>query len=155
MATSAALVCLGPVGRPPIDAAPFKEALLEAIIEGRSLRSFCAEEGNPSRWTVLRWLEEDADFATKYAYAREMQADLMDDKILEAADGTNELNASAQRVKIEAYKWRAAKLKPKRYGEKVQHEVANANASAGQAELPPGLSFLAGKLQRDDAAEKS
>jgi hypothetical protein len=102
---------------------------------------------------VLRWLEEDRDFATKYAYAREMQADLMDDKILEEAERTNELNAAAQRVKIAAYQWRAAKLKPKRYGDKVAHEHdVNLHAAAGAAQLPEGIEWLAGILSGPSAA---
>jgi hypothetical protein len=150
--TNTALVYLGPVGRPHTGTPDAKDAVIEAIIEGRSLRSYCAEEGNPSRWSVLRWLEEDADFATRYARAREMQADLMDDKILEAADSTTELNAAAQRVKIDAYKWRASKLKPKRYGDKVTHDINVDHPAADARRLPESLEWLAGQLPRSGPA---
>lgn len=93
------------------------DIICECLIEGISLRRICESEGFPSRSTVLRWLDEREEFATKYARARTMQADLMDDMILDAAEATTNDNAAAQRVKIAAYQWRAAKLKPKVYGE--------------------------------------
>ena len=93
------------------------DIICECLIEGISLRRICSEPNFPNRSTVLRWLDENDAFATKYARARTMQADLMDDMILDAAADTNAENAAAQRVKIAAYQWRASKLKPKVYGE--------------------------------------
>ena len=73
----------------------------------------------PNIVTVMRWLADPAhsDFANKYARARETQADVMDGKILEVADACKPDTAAADRVKIDAYKWRASKLAPKRYGD--------------------------------------
>lgn len=48
----------------------------------------------------------------------------MDDRILEVADATNEDNAQSARVKIGAYQWRAAKLKPKVYGDRTQLDIS-------------------------------
>ena len=42
----------------------------------------------------------------------------MDDKIMDAADKAG-VDPQAARVRIDAYKWRASKLAPKRYGEKL------------------------------------
>lgn len=77
----------------------------------------------PARSAVYEWLATDKDFADMYARAREVQADFMDEKILAVADKTTAKNANASRVRIDAYKWRAAKLKPKVYGDlqKVEH----------------------------------
>lgn len=71
-----------------------------------------------------RWLDAYPEFATRWARARELQADAMDDKILAVADATNEINAQSARVKIGAYQWRAEKLKPRVYGNRQQLDVA-------------------------------
>jgi hypothetical protein len=106
-------------GRPSV----FTEALADEICgrlsDGESLRRICEDAGMPNRRTVLRWLEADEAFASKYARARESQADLMDDLILDVAECCTPETAAADRVKIGAYQWRAAKLAPKKYGDKV------------------------------------
>jgi hypothetical protein len=107
------------MGRPSTFTQDIADEICERILEGESLRHVCAENAMPNRSTVLRWLDENEDFAAKYARARELQGDYMDDLILEAAAETDSENAPAQRVRIDAYKWRASKLKPKRYGDKT------------------------------------
>jgi hypothetical protein len=107
------------MGRPSTFTQAIADEICESIIEGKSLRGICAGDAMPNRSTVLRWLDENEDFAAKYARAREFQGDYMDDLILEAAEATDSENAPAQRVRIDAYKWRASKLKPKRYGDKT------------------------------------
>lgn len=114
-------------GRPSDYADATVEAILDALTDGQSLRQICAGRNMPNRRTVLRWLEQHPDFAAKYARAREAQADLMDDKILEVADNCTPETAQADRVKIGAYQWRAAKLLPKKYGDaqRIEHTGAD------------------------------
>ena len=78
----------------------------------------------PAQRTVLEWLSQNDDFRTKYARAREDQADTMDDRILEVADNveSGKLAPDAARVMLGALQWRAAKLKPKKYGERLDIE---------------------------------
>lgn len=73
----------------------------------------------PSRSTLVSWLALHPEFRTKYQLARESQADLMDDKILETADNCTEADYQSSRVKINAYQWRASRLKPKQYGDRI------------------------------------
>lgn len=80
----------------------------------------------PGLRTVFGWLEEYPEFRIKYAHAREVQGDVMDDKILTVADNCTPETALADRVKIDAYKWRAAKLAPKKYGERIEQEITGA-----------------------------
>jgi hypothetical protein len=116
------------------------ERILERIADGESLRTICREEEYPSRYTVIRWLwgdDENAkafEFATKYARAREAQGDVMDDRILETADTVTSETAAADRVKIMAYQWRAAKLRPKVYGDK-QHVEHSGRVGLHEASL--------------------
>jgi hypothetical protein len=128
---------------------PFSEevwaTILNRIAEGESLRTICADEDMPSRVSVYRWLEADEALRDQYARAREEQADTLFDEILEIADdGRNDWmerngeedrgwreNGEAlgrARLRIDARKWMAGKLRPKKYGERL--------ALAGDGDAP-------------------
>lgn len=111
------------------------------IAEGESLRSICEQDGMPDKATVFRWLadEGNAAFRDQYARARELQADTLFDDILEISDdarndwmernpekgGGYELNGDhiqRSRLRVDARKWMAGKLKPKVYGDKITHD---------------------------------
>jgi hypothetical protein len=92
----------------------------------------------PGLRTVFDWLDKDEGFRTKYARAREVQGDVMDDKILTTADNCTPETAHADRVKIDAYKWRASKLAPKKYGEKSTHELAGTDGGPIQVVVNRG-----------------
>jgi hypothetical protein len=100
-----------------------EETITDALMEGKSMRQIALMEGMPSRATMLRWLANKPEFAAKCARAREIQADVMDDKVLEAAEACNEDNFQSTKVKISAYQWRASKLAPKKYGDKLDMNV--------------------------------
>lgn len=106
-------------GRPSIYSDELANLICERLINGESLRQICRDAGMPDRSTVIRWMNTDADFASKCERAREEQADLMDDMILEVANACTNDTAHADKVKISAYQWRASKLKPKKYGDKL------------------------------------
>ena len=88
------------------------------------MRKICTDDGMPDRGTVVRWMLSDAAFAAKCARAREEQTDLMDDRVLDTVDKVErgELEPDAARVIISGVCWRAEKLKPKKYGSKVELE---------------------------------
>jgi hypothetical protein len=98
-----------------------KDRICEQIAEGRSLRAICQDEGMPVSSTVFKTLAADAEFAEQYARAREAQADALFDEVLEIADSTNQ--ADDRRVKIDARKWMAGKLRPKVYGDKIEQTL--------------------------------
>lgn len=106
------------MGRPSEYTEETANQFCELIAEGRSLRSICEQGNFPSRQTILNWLDRE-DFLAKYARARVMQAEVMDSRILDAADECDEENYQSTRVKIAAYQWRASKLAPKKYGDKL------------------------------------
>jgi len=116
-----------------------EEQILEGLMDGMSLREICLRDGFPNRSTVVRWQASMPEFAAKCARAREVQADLMDDKILETADACTPETAQADRVKIAAYQWRASKLKPKVYGDKIQQEHSGANGGPLVFEILTGV----------------
>lgn len=101
-----------------------RQAVVDAIAQGDSLRSICARDGMPGMSTVMDWLESDAEFRSKYARAREHQADLLFEGMadIEADVLTGDLKADAARVVLDSQRWRAEKLKPKVYGAKSTFE---------------------------------
>src|SRR5262249_52440139 len=68
-------------------------------------------------------------FLERYAGAREAQADLFFKECLEIADrgkdSENESQARIQRdrLRVDTRKWMAARLAPKKYGDRVSHDV--------------------------------
>jgi hypothetical protein len=115
------------------------DAICERLADGESLRTICSEEGMPSKTTVFRWLADNEQFRDQYARAREAQADAIFDDILSIADdGRNDWmvrkfgdderwveNGEALRrsaLRIDARKWMAGKLRPKKYGDKLDVE---------------------------------
>lgn len=112
------------------------DAICERIADGESLRSICEDENMPSRSTVFKWLSRIEAFADQYTHAREAQADAIFDDILNIADdarndwmerhgedgiGWKENGEALRRsvLRIDARKWMAGKLRPKKYGEKL------------------------------------
>lgn len=140
-------------GRPPIYSQTVADEICERIADGESLRSICREEGMPKKSTVFGWLADQAaamdDFRTKYALAREAQADSYADDMTDIADnGVNDWmekhhgdsvawveNGEALRrsdLRIKTRQWIAEKLKPKKYGAKQE---VNHGLTDGLAEL--------------------
>lgn len=99
-------------------------AIVERIANGESLRSIVKSEGMPAQSTVYVWLMEHPDFAEQYARAREDQADTYADEIAAIADDET-IPTDSRRVRIDARKWIACKLKPRKYGDKVDHTLAS------------------------------
>lgn len=110
-------------GRPSIFSDELAARICDELADGKSLVEICAAEDMPHRRTVLRWMESKPDFATLIARTREgPQADhllesmsAIEKKVLE---GT--LDPQAARVVIWSRQWRAGKLAPKKYGEKLE-----------------------------------
>jgi len=114
------------MGRPSSYSDELAEKICDLLADGLSMVKICERENMPNRSTVLRWMAANDDFAARSARARELQADLMDDMILDTANACTAETAAADRVKISAYQWRAAKLLPKKYGDKITADVNSA-----------------------------
>jgi hypothetical protein len=97
------------------------------IADGLSLVEICRKNGFPHRRRVHEWIAENVEgFAHKYARAREIQAERYAEEIVSIADALYDDCSSEQvqaaRLKVDARKWAASKLAPKKYGDKVSHE---------------------------------
>lgn len=129
------------MGRPSIYSDELAQTICDQLVEGKSLRQICDAEGMPDRVTVIRWMGKDPDFATKCARARDEQADLMDDRILDVANKCEAglIEPHAAKVVISALQWRAMKLKPKKYGESssIEHSGTLSLESLISSSLKP------------------
>ena len=133
------------MGRPSNYTDEIAASICERIADGESLRKICRDDAMPDKATVFRWLADDSrtDFRDQYARAREAQADAMADEILEIADDgrndkytdedgrerTDQDVIARSRLRVDARKWLASKMAPKKYGEKL--------AIGGDADMPP------------------
>lgn len=123
------------MGRPSEFSQEIADIICERLAGAQSLRSICLDENMPGQTTVFRWLADDRYeyFRKQYARAREAQADAIFDEILDIADdGSNDYmgedekyNGDAvqrSRLRVDARKWMAGKLQPKKYGDKLDLE---------------------------------
>ena len=115
-----------PIGRPSNYSPELAATILCRIAEGESLRSICRDESMPCQTAVYAWLLKHDDFAKQYARSRDEQADTYADEIAFIADDES-IPADSRRIRIDARKWIACKLKPKKYGEKVSQEHTGAD----------------------------
>ncbi|CRR10576.1 hypothetical protein AN993_21255 [Stenotrophomonas maltophilia] len=125
------------MARPSKYSQQLADAICDLLVDGKSLRTICSTAKMPSRSTVIRWLAENEAFRNQYARARELQADTLAEEILDIADKAvlgerlkkdgkgkvleRQTGDMVERSKlmIDARKWYAGKLQPKKYGERV------------------------------------
>lgn len=98
--------------------------LCDEIIDGKSLREIAAGLGM-NHATVIRWVGADDDRAKQVREARITSAQTFDEMALTGILGAKTKIALA-RAKEAAhhYRWRASKIDPRTYGDKVQTEVS-------------------------------
>ncbi|MGL5216211.1 MAG: terminase [Aeromonas hydrophila] len=132
------------------------EAICSAIADGVSLRAVLARPGMPSKSMVMRWLADERyiEFRDQYACAREDLADKLADEILQIADDSSNdtfLDANGNvkvnhdviaraRLQIDARKWLASKLAPKKYGDGGARE--NSGLSHGSMQVKSTVTFV-------------
>jgi len=109
-------------GRPSSYSDEVAERILAALpYADGGMEEVCEAEDMPGARTVYRWLASDdpmfASFRQEYARAREMSGEVQAFRGLRDALTAND--AALGRLKYDARKWVAGKLKAKVYGDKV------------------------------------
>ncbi len=110
-----------PAGRPTTYSEELTAKICERLATGESLAKICRDDDMPSMASVFLWLGKYPEFSESYTRAREAQAETHADRIVEIADDET-LDPNHKRIMVDARKWVAAKLKPKRYGDKAEVE---------------------------------
>jgi hypothetical protein len=113
------------------EVAEIQERVVAEIQTGRSLRQVCGDEGMPDFRTVQRWVVADGQFAVKYARARVAQADTLFDRMEEVEEqvSAGTMDSHAARVVLDSMRWRASKLAPKVYGDRLDVQVSDSRIS--------------------------
>lgn len=108
------------MGRPTKYKPETGDKLCEIIAEGGSASKACASVGIPMR-TFYQWNRENEGFSAQLSRAREDQADTFADQMCDIAD--DEEDVARAKLKIDARKWVAARMKPKSWGDRqsVEH----------------------------------
>lgn len=131
------------IGRPKSFTEEIAATICDRIAKGESVRTICLDDGMPDARTVYRWLEDLEPFRQQYARAREAQADYYAEQIIEIADdGANDTYVdengnkrtdqdvvARSRLRVDARKWYASKLAPKKYGDKIEHSGTGENGA--------------------------
>ena len=118
------------VGRPTTYTQELADEICERLSEGQSLRTVCSDDKMPSRKTVFSWMRKHQEFLNQYTRAKQEAADALAEEILDISDdaeaaikGTAEKKSSAMaqayRLRVDTRKFIMAKMKPKKYGEKI------------------------------------
>lgn len=115
-----------PAGRPSRFSEEIATRICERMVEGEDLVQICGDADMPSRTTVYRWMDEFPDFGTRCARAREGLAEYAEHRAVKEALEASPENAAIARVRVSALQWRAAKLAPKKYGERIMQEHSGA-----------------------------
>jgi hypothetical protein len=98
--------------------------LLSLMAEGMMLVEICEREDMPNLSTVWRWRQKNSVFDAKLSRAREALGDQFAWEVRRVADDSTADNAASDRVKMDAYRWLAAKMYPKQYGDKTVTELS-------------------------------
>jgi hypothetical protein len=73
--------------RRPVEYTPeIGDTILERLDKFETLRDICADPGMPDKATVLRWLEQDAEFRDEYAITPRLQAEALMEETIEIID---------------------------------------------------------------------
>lgn len=126
-------------GRPSDYTPELADKICSQLADGDSMRTVCKPDDMPNKATVFKWLRIHEEFNDQYVKAKEESADALTDEILDIADNSNndwmEQNGDSEgyringeavqrsRLRIDSRKWLASKLKPKKYGDKIQQEI--------------------------------
>lgn len=117
-------------GRPSIFTQELAVQICKELALGKSLRTVCKGKGMPDLATVFRWIHDKDGFREQYARAKEESADALAEEIIDISDEAHRIvekghqkkagaYAQVERLRIDTRKWVMAKMKPKKYGDKM------------------------------------
>lgn len=118
------------MGRPCDYTEELAQKICSKLAEGISLRTVCLADDMPNKSTVFKWLAEIEGFSDQYVRAKEESADAMHEELMILGDEAIRLSqevdfkasnavVSAVKLKADNMKWSMSKMKPKKYGDKL------------------------------------
>lgn len=110
-------------GRPSVYTPEIADEICRRLADGEGLVAICRDKHMPAEAAVRKWALDDREgFYARYARAREIQAERWADEIIDIADGDGDWQRA--RLRVDTRKWLVAKVLPKKYGERVDHNVS-------------------------------
>lgn len=127
-----------PIGRPSDYTPELAAKICAELAAGVSLRTVCLADEMPCTATVFVWFRKHPEFLEQYERAKAECADALVEEMLDIADdGTNDWmekhskegenigwqvngeHVQRSRLRVDTRKWAASKLKPKKYGDRL------------------------------------
>ncbi len=136
------------------------ESLCGHVMNGGHMADYCGTR-SIEYTTMLKWISRDPERVQMYARAREDRADKIADEIVAISDEVEvsarydgedvklALDAAAvarNRLRVDARKWVAAKLKPRTYGDKLDVTAEVGIKSLSDEQVKTQAMALAAKL---------
>lgn len=128
------------IGRPSSYDVEIADKICEEIATGKHLHAICAQDWAPGERTVYQWLNKHPDFAQLYAHARERQQEVFAAQVIEIAD--TEPDPQKARNRIDARKWYASKVAPRKWGDKIEIDAKVETSNAPSEALMAFLSIV-------------
>lgn len=122
-----------PGGRPSKYTKELGARICAQLAQGISLRKVCLDEDLPALSTVFLWMMNHKEFSEQYDNAKSQSSEAQHEYLSDMGDeimqitmnppkGAN-VSAAVQAYKLHAdnLKWSMARMKPKKYGDKIDH----------------------------------
>ena len=122
------------IGAPSSYTQELADEICNRIAIGETLRTIIRDSHIPDRATIYRWLETNESFRDQYTHARSQQADHYFEQIIDESFASHD--AQIGRLRVDALKWVASKMQPKKYGDKLEIETKGDSAIAIQFAIP-------------------
>lgn len=159
------------MARPTIYTPKLAFQICKRIAKGQSLRGICRNKNFPDASTIHLWLLDGKheEFFKQYAHARQVQAEMMFEELLEIADdGSNDFMTlkkgdfeyevenkevtNRSRLRVDTRKWYLSKVLPKKFGEKI-------DVTSGGKTLPApilgGITVKKNEISPDNSVEEN
>lgn len=116
--------------------------ILDRVASGESLCTICDADDMPSRKSFFQWVKDNPEIQAQYEFAIQMRADKFAEDIIQISDDgtrdtytdengnerTNQDVIARSRLRVDARKWLASKMAPKKYGDRVEADVKHSGA---------------------------
>lgn len=119
------------------------ECLCQDIADTMTLTAI-AKKIEVSIGSLIAWVEADAERSARVREVRAMTARLWDEKATKGIeDAPDEFELKKAKEMAHHYRWRASKIAPREYGDKVQTEHSGSVTLAGMSDEELALKIAA------------
>jgi transposase-like protein len=137
------------IGRPTDYCPEIVDRICAYLEQGMTIHAACTEVGIAPA-TYFNWARSSREFLERSARARELGADAICDEAQQRLDAATAQTISVVREQAHHLRWRASKLAPRRYGDRLAAEVTGAQGGPIEAVAGARARLLAKLGIKDD-----